>query len=57
MTTTVQTTAKWGCSEDCHWYKYLIHGEKCLCGKEKLMKRKDYQPVEFHKVKTRKKRK
>jgi hypothetical protein len=46
----------WGCSHTQHWYRELSQGQICICGKEKLKQRKDYQPIQFNKIKTRKRK-
>jgi len=46
-----------GCSKECHWYRDLTPGAICVCGKERLEQRKDYQPVQFNKLKIRSKKK
>lgn len=49
--------AKWCCSATSHWYRDLLPSAICLCGKERLRQRTDYQPMQFTKVKTRKRKK
>jgi len=56
VTMTGSHNVKFGCSGTCHWYRDLYPGAVCICGKEKLKARKDYQPIQFDKVKTRKRR-